>query len=237
MRRLETVEPLDVCKVMLHKPRVSTFSPHCIVVALFPGRYPSRIQVGRGYHAVQVNTLKWLVGVLVRFVKHPGASKVGILNTDNQLVLAQEIKDSVHVTLRAIDTIRLAIRAPSPRCSFIQDVLVPVLSSASFQEGEDEMTAFLQELERNSTFLQETRRHVLTLTTKASAVQYILEFEHSSLGLNARSAVTRTLTRTRICYGGAPVIAGFSLAMMLQAWSELKMDLYNVISLPTHRWR
>tara|TARA_Y100000389_G_scaffold77969_1_gene74725 strand:+ start:1251 stop:1955 length:705 start_codon:yes stop_codon:yes gene_type:complete len=234
MRRLETAEPLGV---MLHKPRASTFSPHCIVIALFPGRYPSRIQVGRGYHAVQINTLKWLVSALVRFVKQPGASKVGIVNTDNQFVLAQEIKDSVHVTLRAIDTIRLAIHAPSPGCSFIQDVLVPVLSSASLQEGEGEMTAFLQELERNSAFLQETRRHVLTLTTKASAVAYIAEFERSSLGLNARSAVTRTLTRTRISYGGSPVIAGFSLAMMLQAWCELKIDLYTVISLPTHRWR
>ena len=234
MRRLETAEPPEV---MLHKPLLSMFSPHCVVVALFPDRFPSRIEVGRGYHAVQINTLKWLVRAFTRFVKHPEANQVGFLNTDNQLVLAQEIKDSVHVTLRAIEIIQLAIHAPSPRCSFIQEVLVPVLCSASFQGGEDDMIVFLQELERNGTFLQETRRHVLTLTTKAAALRYILEFERSSLGRNARTAVTRTLTRTRISYGGAPVIAGFSLAMMLQAWAELKIDLYNLIALPAHRWR
>ena len=99
------------------------------------------------------------------------------------------------------------------------------------------MITFLQELERNSSFLQETRRHVLTLGTKSAVTKYLLQFERDNLPRNARTAITRTLTRTRISYGGAPFIAGFGLAMILQAWAELKMDLYNVLCIPAHRWR
>ena len=234
MRRLETHEPAEV---MLHKPRTSCFSPHCIVAALLPDRYPSCINVGRGYHAVQMSTLRWLANALSQYAKRPEASRVAILNSDNQLVLSQELKDSVHVVLRAVGIIERAIASPSPNCGFFECVLVPVLCGISFRGDEDDMITFLQELERNSSFLQETRRHVLTLGIKSAVTKYLLQFERDNLPRNARTAITRTLTRTRISYGGAPFIAGFGLAMILQAWAELKMDLYNVLCIPAHRWR
>jgi len=234
MHRLETHEPTEV---MLHKPPTSSFSPHCVVAALLPNRYPSRINVARGYHAVQLNTLRWLAGVLTQYSKRPETSQVGILNLENQLVLAQELKDSVHVALRAVGIIERAVASPSPHYAFLQYLLVPVLCGVSFHGDEDDMMTFLRELERNSTFLQETRRHVLTLSTKSAVTKYLVDFERDSLPRNARTATTRTLTRTRIAYGGAPFIAGFGLAMMLQAWAELKIDLYNVLSIPAHRWR
>lgn len=234
MRRLESVEPAEV---VLQKPRVSLFSPHCIVVALLPNQYESRIDVSRGYHAIQMHTLKWLGKTLQGFVDRPNTSAGGILNADNQMMLTQEVRDSVHVARRVIGIVDRTVESPRPSCTTMHDVLVPVLCGTSFGGSEDDMIEFFKTLERTAGFLQQTRRHVLGLLTKSVAKSHIFEFERCELGRHARTAVTQGLTRTRIYYGGAPVLAAFALAMIRQAWAELKVDLYTQMAIPSHAWR
>lgn len=234
MQRLEATEPAEV---VLQKPHTSLFSPHCIVVALLPNQFASRIDVTRGYHAVQMDTLKWLGRTLREFAKRPDTSAGGILNADNQFDLTQETRDSVHVALRVADIVDRAVRAPKPSCTTFHDVLVPVLCGTSFWGEEDNMIEFFQTLERTADFLPQQRRHVLTFTTKRAAMRHVLEFERNELGRHARTAATQSLTRTRMAYGGAPIIAAFALAMIRQAWAELKVELYTKMSMPSYTWQ
>ena len=234
MRRLEASEPIEI---MLRKPHTSLFSPHCIVVALLPGQYTTRIDVTRGYHAIQMGTLKWLGRTLREFARRSDTSAGGILNADNQYQLTQELRDSVHVALRVADIVDRTVQSPRPSCTTFHDVLVPVLCGTSFWGDEDKMIEFFKALERAADFLQQTRRHTLDLVTKHAAMRYVLEFERNELGRHARTAVTQSLTRTRMAYGGAPIIAAFALAMIRQAWAELKVELYMKISMPSYTWQ
>lgn len=234
MRRLEPVEPAEI---VLQKPCVSLFSPHCIAVALLPNHFPARIDINRGYHAMQMDTLRWLGTTLQGFVDRPSTRAGGILNADNQLLLTQEVRDSVHVARYLIGIIDRTVASPRPSCTTLHDVMVPVLCGTSFAGSEDEMIEFFVALERASDFLQQTRRHVLSLLSKSAARRYIYKFERQELGRHARTAVTQSLARTRIFYGGAPVLAAFALAMIRQAWAELKVELYRQIGLATYAWQ
>ena len=233
MRRLDSVEPAEV---VLQKPCASLFSPHCIVVALLPAHFPGRIDVSRGYHAIQMHTLQWLGKTLQGFVDRPSTSAGGILNADNQLLLTQEVRDSVHVARYVIGIIDRTLASPKPSCTALHDVMVPVLCGTSFAGSEDDMIEFFVALERAADFLQQTRRHVLGLLSKTAARRHVTQFERQELGRHARTAVTQSLARTRIFYGGAPVIAAFALAMIRQAWAELKVELYMQIGLASHAW-
>ena len=234
MQRLEASEPTEV---VLQKPHTSLFSPHCIVVALLPNQFASRIDVSRGYHAVQMDTLKWLGHTLRVFARRPDSSAGGILNADNQFQLTQEMRDSVYVALWVADIVDRAVKAPKPSCTTFHDVLVPVLCGTSFWGEEDDMIEFFKTLERTADFLPQQRRRATDFTTKHAAMRHVVEFERNELGRHARTAATQSLTRTRMAYGGAPVIAAFALAMIRQAWAELKVELYMKMSMPSHTWR
>jgi hypothetical protein len=235
MRRLETIEPSEI---VFQKPPTSLFSPHCIVVALLPNQYEARIEVGRGYHAIQMHTLKWLKKILKTFVDRPSTRAGGILNADNQLLLPQEVRDSVHVARDVIGVIDQTLKSPKPSCTTLHDVMVPLMCGTSFGGNEDAMIEFLAALERSADFLKQTRRHVLgELTTKSAARSHVVKFERQELGRHARSAVTQSLTRTRVSYGGAPVLAAFALALIRQAWAEMKVDLYTHVGLSSYAWR
>ena len=234
MRRVDSMEPTEL---VLEKPSMSTFSAHFIVLAMLPDGYASRIDVTRGYYAIQVATLKWLSQVLKAYARCPPATAAGILNSDNFHMMQQELRDSAHVAQRVSAIVDQALVAPPRGCRTIHDVLVPLLNGASFWGNEDEMIAFFQTLEHTSSFLQQVRRHALGLLSKKSAVRYLLTFERSELGRHARSSVTQALTLTNVAYGGAPMIAAFGLAMMRQAWAELKIEIFTQITLPNFNWK
>lgn len=234
MRRLVESEWTEV---VLEKPHESLVSPHCIVVSLFPSGFTAGIDVTRGYNAVQMDTLKWVGRTLRGFAKRNDSRAGGILNADNQFQLTQELRDSVHVALRVADIVDRVVKAPSLSFTTLHDALVPVLRGASFWGDEDNMIEFLKTLERTADFLPQVRRIALDFTTKRAAMGHVIEFERNELGRHARTAVTQSLTRTRMAYGGAPVLAAFALAMIRQAWAELKVELYMKISLPNHAWR
>lgn len=243
MQKLEKFEVTDAFEVLLEKPEFSTFTPHCLVNALLPYRYYIGsgyrivVEVWRGAHAVQLNTLKWLAAALQKFTKYGQVHMMGILHAENEFVLFQELKDSIHVAVRAFDVVTKTIADPTPSTTLFHDVLVPLVCGCSFNGDFSAMVLFLQDLHKNSGFLVVTRDHALTLLTKRAAMRYILHFERTDLGRNARTTVTRTLTRTNVGYGGAPVIVSFSLAMMYQAWAELKIELYTHLHIPTFEWR
>lgn len=234
MRRLETIEPAEI---VLQKPPTSLFSPHCIVVALLPNQYEARIDVGRGYHAIQMHTLKWLGRTLQHFVDRPSTRAGGILNADNQLLLPQEVRDSVHVARYVIGVVDRTLKSPKPSCTTLHDVMVPLMCGTSFGGNEDAMIEFFEMLERAADFLQHTRKHVIALLTKGAARSHVVQFERQELGRHARLAVTQSLKRTRVSYGGAPVLAAFALALIRQAWAELKVDLYTHVGLASYAWR
>ena len=159
------------------------------------------------------------------------------LDFRNQFQLTQETRDSVYVALRAADIVDRAVKEPKPSCTTFHDVLVPVLCGTSFWGDEDDMIEFFKTLERTADFLPQQRRRAMDFNTKHAAMRYVVAFERYELGRHARTAATQSLTRTRMAYGGAPVIAAFALAMIRQAWAELKVELYTKMSMPNHTWQ
>ena len=234
---MQRLAPFDSTEVFLEKPEHSSFSAHCVTSALLPDRYPRRIEVNRGAYAVQINTLHWLLLTLKKSIRQTGTDSVAIQNSDNEFLIVQEVKDSLHVSKWALEIVTQAVESPSPSCTLFHDVLVPLLCRSAFRGDDEAMIVFLQLLQKNAEFLIQTRMHALTLTTKSAAVRYMLNFERNELGRNARTTVTRTLTHTQVCYGGMYVISSFALATVFQAWCETKLDLYTQLSIPNYKWK
>jgi len=204
--------------VVLDKPEHSVFDPSCVVREILPDLYWS---TPRGKRRPE-RSLAWMAHALDRFFVFPSRNATGIVNLDNQALMAQEVRDAHQLCRWVSSTIRHALRASADNPHIFEETALPLLCATSFRGCVDDLVAFLTTLEREAKFIYVAGTDACAKGALGEANKFLDAYETHHLPRHARSAVTRTMTRHRHNWGGSVVLAACGLAMLWHTWNEMR---------------
>lgn len=204
--------------VVLDKPEHSVFDPSCVVREILSDLYWTS---ARGKRRPE-RSLAWMADALDRFFIFPSRNATGIINLDNQALMAQEARDAHQLCRWASDTIRRALRAGADNPHIFEETALPLLCATSFRGSVDDLVAFLTTLEREANFIYVAGTDACAKGALREANLFLDAYETTRLPRHARSAVTRTMMRHRHNWGGSVILAACGLAMLWHTWNEMR---------------
>ena len=204
--------------VVLDKPEHSVFDPSCVVREMLPDLYWG---AARGKRRPE-RSLAWMAEALERFFVFPSRNATGIINLDNQALMAQESRDAHQLCRWASDTIRRALRADTGNPYLFEETALPLLCGTAFRGSVDDLIAFLSTLEREAQFIHVAGTDACGKGALGEANRFLDAYETTHLPRHARSAVARTMMRHRHNWGGSVILAACGLAMLWHTWNEMR---------------
>jgi len=206
--------------VVLDKPEHSVFDPSCVVREVLPDLYWASACGKRRPE----RSLAWMARALDRFFVLPSRNAMGIVNMDNQALMAQEARDAHQLCRWAGDTIRHALRTRAGNPAIFEETALPLLCDCSFRGSVDDLVGFLTTLEAEANFIYLAGTDACAKGALGEAVKFLDAYETQTLPRHARSAVTRTMMRHRHKWGGSVVLAACGLAMLWHTWNEMREE-------------